>query len=171
MPIYLRFLSSLIKIKQTQHPRFKHRALFKARILFVYFRLLLRRRKKQTKQNKKTKKSPKNSCRAEAEALFRKAVYLPLLDHYPGLGLLYCIWHLERSLPAAFRCVSLRKKKHKTVFRGRLIMLFIPPPYTVEGDSSLATEVGRLGEKGYFFRFLFVGAAETHIGVPVHVPG
>lgn len=29
---------------------------------------------------------------AEAEAPSRKVLYLPLLDHYPGLGLLYCIW-------------------------------------------------------------------------------
>lgn len=62
---------------------------------------------------------------AEAEAPSRKVVYLPLLDRYPGLGLLYCIWLLECSLPTAFLRVS--QKKKKIVFRGRLITFFIPP--------------------------------------------
>lgn len=44
----------------------------------------------------------KNVLSAEAEPPSRKVLYLPLLDHYPGLGLLYCVWHLEPNLPAAF---------------------------------------------------------------------
>lgn len=31
----------------------------------------------------------------DAEAPSRKTFHLPLFDHYPGLGLLYYVWHFE----------------------------------------------------------------------------
>lgn len=125
----------------------QYRALFKRHILLVYFRLLLR-----------TKKTARPM---EAEAPSRKAVYLPLLDHYPGLGLLYCIWHLERSLPAAFRCVS--KKKKISMFRRRLITLFSAPPQHCGRVRFISCRGRKARKKGSCFRFLFVGVEKSQV--------
>lgn len=134
--IHLLAFSFILKPPSPQkNPRLKHRALFKN--LFVYFRLLLRR---------------KNAGRRQRPLLGRRFI-CHCLTITLALGLLYCIWHLECSLPAAFPCVS---PKRKIVFRGRLITLFTPSSpilNTVEEDGSLAAQAGKMERKAPFSGF------------------
>lgn len=84
----------------------------------------------------------------EAEASSRKALRSPLFEHYPGwLGA--SLFHLALRGTISPRFAP----PFGSVFRGRLIMLFILPliPNTVGEDGSLAAEpyVPVLGVSGF----------------------